>query len=399
MASSLCNLLCERYSVKLADLSNFGSVLRDAGVVGEFRRLEEAHQIWARNLVPTNSIADQVRKLMEPAGIAIEMAAQLHSMERERLANIKKMLEPIESIRASVQMDTSIKRMLDDLSKPKLFNDELLKMANEATLFNAALNAAQNSVPSAFLHAQRTFAATSTTSGFIQVMKTFEEAKKHWTVPAELIDSLGALKAMREHIDSLTLPVLDWVSAATLAKVLGPEGIEAQLAALGIRSDGTLADEASEHGDKGIGLSRKSLELMTLLSLILAILVPIYQEYSSGEWQQQTDKKLEAHSVMLDAQARRFEALSILVEKALVREAKHVGQRFVVLDRVAVVRNEPRHGAAVVGKLLPREVVKPIAEQGKWIQFEYYHWLLQEHQTGWALKKKFKRVPGTYVEE
>lgn len=384
--------------MKSIDLSKFDSVLRGS-VGGEFRKLEEARQVWARNLVPTNLLADQIRKLVEPAGIAIHMAAQLHNEERERFANIKKMLEPLESIRASFQMDTSIKRMLDDLSKPKLFNDELLKIANEAELFNTALKAVQNSVPSAFLHAQRTFAATSTTSGFIQVMKTFEEAKKHWTVPAELIDSLGALKAMRQHIDSLTLPVLDWVSAATLARVLGTEGIEAQLAALGIRSDGTLADEASEHGDEGIGLSRKSLELMTLLSLILAILVPIYQEYSSGEWQQQTDKKLEAHSVMLDVQARRFEALSVLVEKALVREAKHVGQRFVVLDRVAIVRNEPKHGAAVVGKLLPREVVKPIAEQGKWIQFEYYHWLLQEHQTGWALKKQFKRVPGTYIEE
>lgn len=398
MVNSICDLLFEGYSVKLIDLSNFDFVPR-GGVGGEFRKLEEARQAWARNLVHTNSIADQIRKLVQPARIATQMAAQFHSAERERLANIKKMLEPLESIRARFQMDTSIKKMLDDLSRPKLFNDELLKKANETALFNTALDAVQNSVPSALLHAQRTFAASWPASGFIQVMKTFEEAKKHWTVPAELIDSVGALKAMREHIDSLTLPVLDWVSAATLAKVLGSEGIEAHLAALGIRSDGTLADEASEHSDEGIGLSRKSLELMTLLSLILAILVPIYQEYSSGQWQQQTDKKLDAHSVMLDAQTRRFEALSILVEKALVREAKHVGQRFVVLDRVAIVRNEPRHGAAVMGKLLPCEVVKPIAEQGKWIQFEYYHWLLQAHQTGWALKKQFKRVPSAYAEE
>jgi hypothetical protein len=340
------------------------------------------------------------RKLMEPAGIAIQLTAQFHNVERERLANIKKMLEPLESIHASFQMDSSIWRMLDDPLKPKRFNDELLKIANKAELFSTALDTVQNSVPSAVTQAQRMFAASSTTSGFIHVMKTFEAAKKHWIVPKELIDSLGALRAMREHIDSLTLPVLDWVSAATLAKVLGSEGIEAQLAAIGIRPDGTLADDAAEGSDDGTGLfSRKTLELMALLGLILAILVPIYQEYSSGEWQQQTDKRLEAHSVMLDAQARRFEALSTLVAKALVREAKHVGQRFVVLDRVAIVRNEPRHGATVVGKLLPREVVKPIAEQGKWIQFEYYHWLLQEHQTGWALKKQFKRVPSTYKEE
>jgi hypothetical protein len=37
-------------------------------------------------------------------------------------------------------------------------------------------------------------------------------------------------------------------------------------------------------------------------------------------------------------------------------------------------------------------VVRPIAEDGKWIQFEYYHWLHQEYRTGWALKKYFQRV-------
>lgn len=52
-----------------------------------------------------------------------------------------------------------------------------------------------------------------------------------------------------------------------------------------------------------------------------------------------------------------------------------------------------------LGKLLPREVVRPVSEQGKWIQFEYYHWLMQEYQTGWALKKYFKRVPATYSQE
>ena len=36
----------------------------------------------------------------------------------------------------------------------------------------------------------------------------------------------------------LSLPVIDAASAATLAKVLGPEGIKAQLAAMGINPMG-----------------------------------------------------------------------------------------------------------------------------------------------------------------
>jgi len=60
---------------------------------------------------------------------------------------------------------------------------------------------------------------------------------------------------------------------------------------------------------------------------------------------------------------------------------------------VALVRFKPEHGSPVEGKLLPREVVRPISEGGKWIEFEYYHWLHKEHRTGWALKKYFQRVP------
>ena len=75
-----------------------------------------------------------------------------------------------------------------------------------------------------------------------------------------------------------------------------------------------------------------------------------------------------------------------------MQEASRQEQRFVVKGRVAVVRSKPEHGAAVLGKLLPNEVVRPISEDGKWIEIEYYHWLHQEYRTGWVLKKYFLRV-------
>ena len=94
-----------------------------------------------------------------------------------------------------------------------------------------------------------------------------------------------------------------------------------------------------------------------------------------------------------------FDSTPHSFESALVAEAKRVDERFVVSERVVTVRLEPRSRSATVAKLLPREVVVPVSEQGKWIQFEYYHWLLQEHRTGWALKKYFKRVPSTYNQD
>jgi hypothetical protein len=389
----------EGKSVKARDLSSLDTVLGSSHIASEIRKMEEAQRVWARNLEPMNTIANQIRELTETNSIAVQLANQFRDMETQRFENIKKMLGPLADIHKSLMLDSSINRMLEDFAKPPLVNDELARLWKDAGHFGGAAKAMQDSMQSSLAHAQETIAAASITSDFSQVMKTYEEAQKRWAVPAELIGSVGALKAMQEQVGKLTLPVIDWASAATLAKMLGPEGIAAQLVELGIGPEGTLSEHALPPGDQGIGISRKAMELMALLSFILVVLVPIYQEFSSRERQQQTDKKLEAQSVMLEAHAKRFEALSNLVEEALIKEAKRVDERFVVLGRIAVVRSEPQHGSAVVGKLLPREVVRPISEQGKWIQFEYYHWLIQEHQTGWALKKYFKRVPATYSQD
>ncbi|MBC7938856.1 MAG: hypothetical protein H7Z19_03680, partial [Chitinophagaceae bacterium] len=115
---------------------------------------------------------------------------------------------------------------------------------------------------------------------------------------------------------------------------------------------------------------------MALLSFILAVLIPLYQEINSSQWQAATDRtlaaqtrKMEAQGDALEGQRMMIEALTKLVEKAVVQEAGRQEERFVVLDRVAVVRSKPEHGAAVEGKLLPREVVRPISKNGKWIEF------------------------------
>ncbi|MBK8863823.1 MAG: hypothetical protein IPN37_07355 [Betaproteobacteria bacterium] len=102
-------------------------------------------------------------------------------------------------------------------------------------------------------------------------MKSFDEANKRWSVPQPLLDSIGALQALQEQLGRLLL-VIDAASAATLA-ALGPEGIKAQLAAMGINADG-LDNVQSVQQEDGPGLGRKTLELMALLGLIPAVLIP-----------------------------------------------------------------------------------------------------------------------------
>ena len=233
-----------------------------------------------------------------------------------------------------------------------------------------------------------------------QLAKTFNDANKQWAIPKELTESISSLKALQDSIGNLTLPVIDWSSAATLAQLLGKEGIASQLAAMGISADGSLIEAVAEVSgavgadqEKGIGLSRKTMELMALVSFIAAFLIPYLQELSSNAWQAKTDAELAAHRQLLENQQKTIETLSNLIVSALQKEAERAHERFVVLERVATVRSKPESGSALVSKLLPREVVQPIAEDGKWIEVQYYDWLRQGYHTGWALKKYFKRVP------
>lgn len=374
-------------------LAKLHGALRANSLVNELSRLAEERTKWLSATLASQSIAEQINKQMGANSAAIQMAQQMYDARKVHEESIRKMLDPLESIRASLLNDGAIQRMMEEVRKPVTASEHFATLIEKVTGTRSQLSLAFSRAEESMERARRVMAETSGSNSFQQMMKGFEEANKRWTVPPALIDAMAPLQAWQEQIGKLTLPVMDVASAATLANMLGREGIEAQLAALGINPDGSLnAPFAADKDEQGIGLSRKSLELITLLSFILAILVPIYQEISSAKWQAATEEKLSKQAEALETQRKLIESLVTLVEKALVDEAKQQETRLVVRERVALVRSSPTGG--VVGKLFPREVVRPIAEDGKWIQFEYYHWLHQEYRTGWALKKYFQRVAG-----
>jgi hypothetical protein len=367
-------------------------MLGSSHALNEYRKLEQQRSTWMTAMAETNSLAEQIKKLVGQNSAAIQMAQQMHEAQKAQEDSIRKMLDPLVNIRSGLVADGSIQRMLDEFSKPLAATDHITKLLGQVAAPSAYLKSLQLINDSSIERARRVLAETSVNTGLQQVMKSFEEANKHWAVPSALVESLSPLKAWQEQVGKLSLPVMDWESAAALAKILGQGGIESQLAAWGINPDGSVNPDFVEQEEEGLGLSRRSMDLMTLLGFILAFLVPIYQEISSSQWQAATDKKLEAQADALEGQRKLIEALTKLVEKALVQEAKRQEERFVVRERVVVVRAKPEHGSVVVGKLLPSEVVRPVSEDGKWIEFHYYHWLHQEYRTGWALKKYFHRV-------
>lgn len=362
-------------------------------LINELRRMEEERSRWMSAKIESHRLVDEIDKMMGSNSAAVRLAQQMNDVQRAHGESIRKMLAPLENIRSRVLNDSSIQRMMDDLKKQTIAANHYQALIDQVTGPSAQLSTLYSRTEDSLELARKMFAETSVSNSLQQMMKGFEEVNKRWSVPTALIDALTPLQAWQEQIGRLSLPIIDVASAATLSKLLGREGIEAQLAALGIDPDGSLnAQFASDRGEEGIGLSRKSLELLALLGFIWAILTFIYQDISSARWQAATDEKLATQAQVLETQRNMIESLSKLVEKALVHESQRQEQRLVVRDRVTLVRSKPESGSSVVGKLFPQEVVIPIAEDGKWVQFEYYHWLHQEYRTGWALKKYFQRV-------
>ncbi len=375
-----------------SQLANLQGILGNSLMVNEFRKMEQAQSSWIKAMAESQSLADQIKKFVVQDSVAVQVAKQMYNAQKSQEESIRKMLDPLAYIRSNLIGDSSVQRMINELSKPFTATDHFSKLIDQAAGSSAYLHSLHLSVDSSIEHSRKMLAEASISNGLQQVMKSFGETNKHWAVPSALLEAMSPLKAWQEQAGKLSLPVMDWASAATLAKLLGSEGIKSQLAALGINPDGSLNPQFVVQEEGGIGLSRKAMELMALLSFIMAVLVPIYQEITSAQWQSATDKKLEVQADALTGQRKMIEALTHLVEKALVQEANRQEQRFVVKERVAIVRSKPTHGATVLGKLLPNEVVRPISEDGKWIEIEYYHWLHQEYRTGWALKKYFQRV-------
>jgi hypothetical protein len=327
-----------------------------------------------------------------------QLRAAHHALEEHRRWNeIRKIIEPIQAIRDSLGSDFGWRKALDEISKSRLQTNHFSGILDSHFGTSSLLRQLHESPSwlSSLQHARNTYAANSIAETFREAQKAFQSVSRSWELPNQLVNSVGALAALQEQIGRLTLPVIELNSAVALARHLGSEGLQAQLAALGINEYGELTEANVAEPDVSGFLTNNQRDLLTLLAIIFTLLIFTYQEHSSGQWQSSVDGNLASQKLMLETQAKKLESLSILVERALVKETTRVSTRFVVLDRVATVRARPGSGASVESNLLPREVVTLVSEQGKWIEVRYYHWSLKEYKTGWILKKYLTRVPAS----
>lgn len=381
--SILRNAAFESHSLaeRIREMSGFGS---------EFEKLVKSAR---GSLTSGVSVFDN---LVSQSIFESEAFIQLRRHEEERNQSIRRMLEPLEVLRTSFLLDSTAQNLI----KESVYLSNISRHLTQTSVGFAAIQEASSAWTSQFDDSRTQtmkLLEDHSLEGIVKkYLKGFEQVNQNWNVPDEISRFLGPLAGMQDQFgfSKLPLPVIDWSSASALAKLLGQHGLEDRLAYFGISPEGIFEDE-TEGRDKGY-LTKKQADFLTILSLILAILMYVEQKYDSHqadvanrEFQTQTTNTLQM-------QTQQINALTVLLEKALAEGTLVTEEKFVVRDRIALVRAKPEAGSSLEGKLFPKEVVRALDQKGKWVEIEYYHWLRGEYCTGWVLKKYLERVPSSY---
>jgi len=367
----------------------------------EFSQINSASEEIARTMEalqsPAMTIAQQYQDQLSANSAAMHAIKAWQDAERVQSEQMRRMLDPLDGIRKGLLADNATQKIIKELAATASIQDHIKQIVDQTTgIGSVAKMLVQQAEESREQHRQLLDSVTGSSS-IQNYLKEFEAINKQWTVPSEVLGIVGSFKEIQEQIGRVTLPTIDWGSAGALAKLLGSEGIQEQLALLGIGPDGTM-HLPTELPEKGI-LSRKQSDAVALVSLLLSILFFIYQEVSSQQDKARTEAIQMQMTTTLQVQAQQIQNLTALIGQALAQAAQEPEARFVVRERPATVRSKPEHGTPVEGKLLPNEVVRAIDRKGRWVEVEYYHWLHEEYRRGWVLKHYLERVPANYSKE
>lgn len=393
----------------------------------EMARIEEERSSWRNALIDSDLIGKQVRELVGNT-IYAQMAKELKALqspvisiakqyedllgsssaigsaykawqesERAQREQMRKMFDPMADIRKSVLGDTTTQQLIKELIDGSSMRSRMKAITDQALGIGSVAKMLAQQAEDSRAQTKKLLEGLGVGSSIQSYLKDFEHINKQWKVPNEVLGLMGSVKELQEQLGlgKVALPTIDWGSAAALARAMGPEGIQEQLALLGIEPDGSMNPMAGLP-EKGI-LSKKQTDVITLISFLLIFIVFFYQENNSSLQQAKTDAFQAQTVAMLQVQAQQIQNLTILIEKTLVQAAQEPEERLVVRDRIATVRSKPEHGSAMEGKLMPNEVVRKTDKDGKWVEIEYYHWLHEEYRTGWVLKKYLERVPANYA--
>ena len=198
----------------------------------------------------------------------------------------------------------------------------------------------------------------------------------------------------KRYKDSLKLFPSEISSALAISKMLGPVGIHAHYEE--ILKELKRQDDESSSNDKKASFSKEF-----ILAILFSVLITLYQKYDSEQMEQRLNNKIDAKAQEVVVQSSKehnelkeqIEKLElVIVNLSQTQQKQFTSAEYVVKDRSALIREEPRNGSKVIAHIFPNQVVTIIDSEGKWIEVTYYDWAKKNYMNGWVLKKYLHRI-------
>jgi hypothetical protein len=308
----------------------------------------------------------------------------------------QKMTLPLEKLHASMSLNKIMAEALEGISHTSKLQDEINRLA----LTQAKLLGEVSFPWGRFDHISKTLAAQvafTQSSHLYNIVESFD-ARVALSKSPFIAKSIKSILEQSEWAKQFHVPVIDTSAAAAIARLWGVGGIEKQLLALGIDYQ-TLLDNLDmeepacglEEPSQPTGSKLSLSDVLSIFSIILAVLIPMWQQYDSKRMEERLSGEIRQAN---EVQSKRLEVLERLLNRLLEEnQLSSLRQEYVVRSRSAHIRKLPQSGSAILAEIFPNQVVTLLSEKGKWVKIEYFDWLAQECRSGWVLKKYLIRIP------
>ena len=386
--AKLAPLLRKAIDNNAATAQYYQGIWHDIGTPERLKKLDES----LLKMALPKSIFDQVKE-MDKLKESLLGNSYLKTLKQFQVSEIDKMKQNI--------LDNPTLKFIEQFKSQELQRQKLLKdsfaMPNSALQAINAINASNkiyaDSLKSLFrpLKLSDSIFESAASKLFKELSKSPLREFNNLAYPANLMDIMVGKNIQdfeKRYKNSLNIFPSEISSALAISKMLGPVGVHAHYE--------EILKELKRQDDEPSSDDKRELFSRELLFQILAVLMFLYQEYSSSQMEQRLNNKIDAKAQEVTAQSSKehnelkehINQLELLiVNLSQTQQKPFTSAEYVVKDRSALIREVPKNGSKVIAHIFPNQVVTIIDSEGKWIEVTYYDWAKRNYMNGWVLKK------------
>lgn len=364
------------------DLSKMPKLLASNALLGYAAKLDVARQLGLRPLSQAQEIAGR----LQGSGAALSSATaalRLIEKDRERFEEMRRVVDPMTRFQEQFRTLSWAEKISAQASAYQPMLDRIAQLGSVASVVDEM----RSKVSDHYAEMHRKAVDDLPGLRALDAIRLASDMAHKRQASSAILGALSSIDSIKSNFEKLTRSSPVWAQAAELVSSL--EAVSVDMLGASASNDDAQVDVVAEASDlPSTAPHRPSPDLIALASLILSfitLLFAIQQAISGGRGQaEQTEIGRQ--------QLKALQSMQAILEKSAREEERRQHQIFVVKDRPALVRSSPYGRSVVLTKLEPGQEVKPIGEQGKWVEIEHFDRLADSYQAGWVLKKYLMRL-------